>query len=127
MTTEQIKAAATAAENVIRQWFKGPPGGCELTDVDKRKGIKDIHPLRRIGHLLWCCDQVRQFADAGRTEKAFRWLGFVQGALWVSEMASITELKAMNNPHEQSQPESRPTQGQPQQEDGQRPDRDPLA
>ncbi len=33
-------------------------------------------------HLRHCCAQIREFVLAGRIEKAFRWLGFIQGVLW---------------------------------------------
>ena len=32
-------------------------------------------------HLVWMLQQVRDFVEDGRREKAMRWLGFVQAAL----------------------------------------------
>lgn len=55
----------------------------------------------RVGHLLYCVDQIGVFVTEGRTEKAFRWLGFVQGCLWLGVgCASIDELGRMNMPKE---------------------------
>lgn len=39
-----------------------------------------------------------QFARDGRLEKAFRWLGFMQGVLWAEGIYSINELKNHNRP-----------------------------
>jgi hypothetical protein len=37
------------------------------------------------------------FCDEGRTEKAMRWLGFMQGLLWWNETFTLAELEAHNN------------------------------
>lgn len=34
----------------------------------------------------------------GRIEKAFRWLGFVQGCLWATGQYTLDELKNHNRP-----------------------------
>ena len=44
-------------------------------------------------HLVWCCDQVRHYAEIGETEIGEQWLGFVQGALWASGYFTIEELR----------------------------------
>lgn len=43
-----------------------------------------------------------QFASDNRLEKAFRWLGFMQGVLWAEGVYAIDELKDHNKPSEQS-------------------------
>lgn len=56
-------------------------------------------PNSRIAHVrdrmlpLTC-----EFAQAGRIEKAFRWLGFVQGVLWCEGIYSIDQMKEHNRP-----------------------------
>lgn len=52
----------------------------------------------RIRHVLHCLDRIAEFVAAGRTEKAFRWLGFVQGYLWTIGASTIGELGRMNMP-----------------------------
>lgn len=47
-------------------------------------------------HALYCCSQIREFIASGHLEKAHRWLGFVQGVLWVSGLYSIEELREHN-------------------------------
>jgi len=86
-----------------------------------------------LAHLLFMCDEIgrmaveandmgaaaavewlkvrpepaRWYRYAARREKAMRWIGFVQGALWALDAASIFQLKRMNAP-EDSQPEPAP-------------------
>ena len=54
--------------------------------------------LTMIMHVLWMINQAREFVVANRTEKAFRWLGFVQGVLWALGLATIDEAKEANRP-----------------------------
>jgi hypothetical protein len=49
-------------------------------------------------HLAFMCEEGRRLIAEGRREKAMRCLGFVQGALWADDRASIDELKEMNRP-----------------------------
>ena len=49
-------------------------------------------------HCLYMLDEIITFVKAGRIEKANRWLGFVQGALWLSGEYTIIELKKHNKP-----------------------------
>lgn len=56
--------------------------------------------LIRVKHLRYCCDQIETFLVEGQQEKAFRWLGFVQGCLWASYGIPISELGQMNMPDE---------------------------
>lgn len=51
-----------------------------------------------LSHCHAMLTEIDQFAREGRTEKAFRWLGFVQGCLWSAGAYSIEELKAHNKP-----------------------------
>jgi len=38
------------------------------------------------------------FTGEGRMEKAFRWLGFVQGCLWACRVYTVDQLKHHNMP-----------------------------
>lgn len=53
---------------------------------------------RNLSHALWMCGETIELARADRREKAFRWLGFVQGVLWVHRIFSVEELKNHNRP-----------------------------
>jgi hypothetical protein len=39
-----------------------------------------------------------RFVEEGRRDKAMRWLGFIQGVLWVQRIYTIDELKLHNAP-----------------------------
>ncbi len=47
-------------------------------------------------HCHRMLNQIEAFIRAGRVEKAHRWLGFIQGALWASGFFSIDEFKNHN-------------------------------
>jgi len=52
------------------------------------------------GHLLYMCEMGKSLVISGRTEKAMRWLGFLQGAIWGFGIASIDKMKHWNMPKE---------------------------
>lgn len=61
----------------------------------------DASPIRggsREQHLVFMCEYGVELVREGRHEKAFRWLGFVQGALWSMDLATVKELKNINRP-----------------------------
>lgn len=49
-------------------------------------------------HCHYMLTPLEEFVQNGRMEKAFRWLGFVQGVLWAMKMFKISELKDHNKP-----------------------------
>lgn len=49
-----------------------------------------------IAHIRWMCHEIPNILDAGKFEKANRWLGFVQGALWAYNISTIEDLKEDN-------------------------------
>ena len=51
-----------------------------------------------LGHVHAMLDEMDQFLDQDRLEKAFRWLGFVQGVFWVLGIYTLEELKNHNRP-----------------------------
>lgn len=67
--------------------------------------IPGNHPHRildsdQMGHCYWMLDEIERFIREDRIEKAFRWLGFVQGCLWMSRCFTIEELAEHNKPSE---------------------------
>ena len=55
-----------------------------------------IHHLRNgmpLQHCAWMCLQALQYNSEKRTDKAMRWLGFIQGVLWSERIFSIDQLK----------------------------------
>jgi hypothetical protein len=57
---------------------------------------------KELSHASGMLDSIDSFMDEGRREKAFRWLGFVQGVLWVRGVYSIDQLKEHNRPDGQA-------------------------
>ena len=59
----------------------------------------DFNETKESRHLIEMTIKAREFYDAGRVEKAMRWLGFLQGAFYAWREFSIDELKAHVMPH----------------------------
>ncbi len=51
-----------------------------------------------LGHCLGMIPKMNDFVGEGRIEKAFRWLGFVQGVLWAHGIYTLEDLKNHNRP-----------------------------
>ena len=49
-------------------------------------------------HCHGMLDKMEAFVREGRMEKAFRWLGFIQGCLWSMGYFTLNELKNDNRP-----------------------------
>ena len=82
---------------------------CKLYDERFRLFGSGIFPVRAdatkkvnneevLNHLRWMVQETVSLVEQGRREKAFRWLGFIQGALWSYRMYTIEELKNHNKP-----------------------------
>ena len=57
-----------------------------------------VHSLSNVlGHCYGMLDRVLGFIEEGRTEKAFRWLGFIQGCLWASKIYPLSDIKDHNH------------------------------
>lgn len=57
-----------------------------------------LHPNQVLGHCYGMLDQMEEFVEQGRMDKAFRWLGFIQGCLWSQTCYTLEELKEHNRP-----------------------------
>ncbi len=44
-------------------------------------------------HLHWMCGEMRGFVEQGKIDKAFRWLGFIQGVLAAKELRTVDQLR----------------------------------
>jgi len=49
-------------------------------------------------HCHGMLDQMIEFVHKGKIEKAFRWLGFVQGVLWTNGIYTLSQLRDHNRP-----------------------------
>jgi hypothetical protein len=69
---------------------RADPHECTVLDVPKK-----------YAHVWWMITTLRDFIHEGRMEKAFRWLGFIQGVLWACGMYSVEDLAGHNKPSEE--------------------------
>ena len=53
-----------------------------------------------LGHCHGMLDKIVDYIRNGRRDKAFRWLGFVQGVLFVNKIFTIGDLANHNRPTE---------------------------
>jgi len=72
--------------------------------VEARRGINTWFSANifagHIEHLHDMPDKMLGFLAEGRREKLMRWVGFMQGALWMMGV-DLEELKRMNMPDEE--------------------------
>ncbi len=80
---------------------------CECADIITKAHPEAVayrtNPVskeRNPGHLLWLCHNAVELVDQGKVEKAMRWLGFVQGAMWMMGLCTIAELRTISRPDE---------------------------
>lgn len=69
-----------------------------LDTTENQLLITDLTSGQILNHLCWLCENGAVLAEAGKLDKAFRWLGFIQGALWAYGFHSIHCLKKDNMP-----------------------------
>lgn len=75
----------------------------ERCDVTKKYMMNhSANWLAKLNHVAWAIEQCRLFVTEGRMEKAFRWLGFIQGALWYEGIYTIDELANQSRPTEEA-------------------------
>lgn len=82
-----------------------------LGRLPKGHGPFDRPPATReaFSHLHGMLDQLRVFVTGDgpdtppRLEKAMRWLGFIQGALWLNGDFTLDELRDHNRPEERKE------------------------
>ena len=67
-------------------------------DIEARVGatIYSSGKFEVMNHALWMCDQTAHFIQQNRLAKAYRWLGMIQGILFMGGVFSIAELKEHN-------------------------------
>ncbi len=57
---------------------------------------KPLGNLEALKHIVWMCQETKNLVRGGETERAFRWLGFIQGVLWARGLYTINEMKEHN-------------------------------
>ncbi len=87
MTGEKIKEIVAKYDEILGRY--GARSERNMSGVD-------LH--QRLNHLAWMCEQINNFVGENRLDKAFRWLGFIQGAFWAYGIQNIEDSKRDNSP-----------------------------
>lgn len=69
------------------------------TGITPGRYESDLPPLHgdAMRHAHWMCSELSRMAlDPANRDKVNRWLGFVQGVLWVTGLYSINEMREHN-------------------------------
>lgn len=90
---KQIVAGIRAAtQKNMKQ--RGQPIVAERANTASGSAVRSIYESSP--HILWMCDQVDKFIEEGRNDKLNRWIGFMQGVMWMTGLATIDEMRTMN-------------------------------
>lgn len=57
-------------------------------------------PDEAFPHAAWMCDQIIEFTLYGQSQKAMRWLGFVQALVWINGDESLAQIKEFTKERE---------------------------
>jgi len=74
----------------------------EYDDMLKNEGFDIEHREkfennRDMNHIRWMLNEIPKIIDIPcKMEKVNRWLGFIQGSLWMGEFYTIEEMKSHN-------------------------------
>lgn len=66
------------------------------TDIPLKGTIYRGAKYDALCHARWMCDETRRFLAEGRFAKAYRWIGMIQGLLFMGGVYSIVDLKQHN-------------------------------
>lgn len=58
-----------------------------------------------VSHAAWMCERAIEFVDEGRIEKAMRWLGWVNYAMWRCNILTLNAIKRACMPDPDEEPE----------------------
>lgn len=99
MTPEKLKSVLQGYYEMLRPRRSHLPlDVVRLPDELHDEKAGSIGPIQGMSHVMWMCVEAQQFVDEGRVEKAMRWLGFIQGVLWMSNTRTLEQLKADSAP-----------------------------
>jgi hypothetical protein len=92
MTKEKLKSLFQQYADLIHSCAPTAKP-CRFEGVLANQSIWTFRTDQRLSHLLFMCQEAQVFVDTDRVEKAMRWLGFLQGALWSHAYCTLDELK----------------------------------
>ena len=95
LTVEQAYAMLDFYEDLLeKQGYEPIP----YPDVNARVGGSVYRGAKfdTLNHAYWMCQQTRALIRQGRWSKAQRWIGMIQGLVFMGGLCSISELKTHN-------------------------------
>ena len=99
MTSEKLKQIIEKyRENFYSSEKKNPTDSAFAPmSYATNEHVENIYANAKIGvnivnQVLWMCDQVDEMLLEDKTDKAMRWLGFIQGVLWTTGIRTIDAL-----------------------------------
>jgi len=88
MNVEKMREAIAACRSLFE--------AMDIPKIEYPLGELLDAPSNGLGHCRGMLDHMERFIDEGRPEKAFRWLCFIQGCLWMRGLATIDEFRLLN-------------------------------
>lgn len=85
---------ASAAEIYHKFLLSGGAQPVRMAKLDQFYTAVGETALRN--HLAWMCEHILKLVIQNEVEKACRWLGFVQGCLYMSSDFTIDDLRTHN-------------------------------
>jgi len=98
MDSEKVRQVCASYEQLLQERVPMPLTAERLPEGYSDCTLHTIPTLARFKHLLFMAQEIPKLMDAGRVEKAMRWLGWLQGALWAAGMETLEEAKLRNAP-----------------------------
>ncbi len=97
MTPEKLKSVFVEYRKVLDRDYPGIEA-VQLSGGYTTARSGGLRYMIVAAHYKFMCDEAQRFVDAGRIEKAMRWLGFLQGAFWRSGRFTLDDLKNHSRP-----------------------------
>jgi hypothetical protein len=97
MTPEKVKSVFAYYRSALDEGYPSIVP-VRFDEEDSMMSAKDLGWPRLAAHYKFMCDEGQRLVDAGRIEKAMRWLGFLQGALWRQWRFTLDQLKNHSRP-----------------------------
>jgi len=72
----------------------------EVRDFPHEELLSSSTHHQSLSHCCGMLEKMEAFIEEGRMDKAFRWLGFIQGVLWTTGLYTLEELKNHSRPAE---------------------------
>lgn len=83
---------------LLKRWDRWELEGRRFGEVESTKRSHAIPTVDTMRHLYFLLGEIPGLMAQGRTDKAMRWLGWVQGALWGLGFETLHDAKLRNAP-----------------------------